>query len=125
MKIAVITNPVFRNALSKLMAAPLPLKVAYKLHSVDKVVKEELDKYDKCRLQALEQFGKRKEDGSLDADNAGNVYFEDGKDKDFVKQLQELLDVEFEHAKIKVEEIEGKVELSGNELAALDGLLEL
>lgn len=124
MKLATLTNPQFRAALAKLMAAQVPLKVAYKLHNVDKVSKEELDKYEKLRIAALEQFGKRKEDGTLDADERGNVNFEDGKAQEFVDQLNELLNVDVEMSTFKLEDFGDNVALSANELASITPLLE-
>ena len=125
MKIASIASTQFKEVLSKLMAAPLPLKIAYKLHNIDKVAREELEKYEKLRLQALQTFGKRKEDGSLDADEKGNVSFEEGKHQEFMEQLTELLNVEFDHAKIKLEELGDKVELTANEIAIIAPILDL
>ena len=125
MKIGNVIDQQFQDVLAKLMAQPLPLKVAYKLHNIKKVADEEFAKYDKIRIEAISRFADKKEDGSIVTDDKGNAQFSPENLANFTKELSELLSVEFQHDKLSIEEMGSKIELSAQDLVAIQGILNL
>lgn len=123
MRISQLVDPRFKDALNKLVLEPLPLRVAFKLKGVIKKVDEEFAKYEECRREALKRFGKKKEDGSLELDDNGNVVFEDGSIQEFVKELGELVAVEVSLEKVKISELGENIKITVDELMILDDLL--
>jgi hypothetical protein len=125
MRMSELTNPKFREVLAKLLQAPLALKVAYKLHNINKITAEEYEKYEKLRIQAVQKWCMRKEDGTLDVDDNGNAKFTDEGRIGFAEDMTQLINIEFEAAKISFEDLGDKVQLSATELAAIEGILDV
>lgn len=122
MKLSNLVNPAFKSALTKLNQQQLPLKTAFKLKGIINSVDVELKKYDEIRQAALTQYGKKNEDGSLTADENGNVSLEDAES--FVKQLNELLSLDIELPKVTLAELGENVTMSSEELFLLDFISE-
>jgi hypothetical protein len=121
-KLARLTDDNLHKALAKLAALPLPAKTAFKLKGLNKRVSEELGKYDELRVEALKRFGKKKEDGSIDMEEGGNVRFDREGMDGFVAYLQELTNQDIDLPTIKIDDL-GNVELTAQELSSLDGLI--
>lgn len=125
MRIGILMDPQFSVVLKKLLDAQLELKVAYKLYSIKKIVDEESAKYEKLRLEAVNKFADKKEDGSLVVKEDGSAQFTPENMESFVKELNELLNVEFAHGKLKFEELGDKLQLSASELASIESILDV
>ena len=124
MKLARLIDQGFQNSVRTLMKQPLPIKVAYKLRGVVKKAEEELNQYEEMRKEALQKYGKKKEDGSLDITETNNVQFETRESmQDFLKDIGDLTNLDVDMATISVEELGGDIKLSTEDLMNLDGLL--
>lgn len=123
MKLYNIVNPKFQDAMNKLSAEPLPLKTAYRLKGIVKKVKEESAKHEELRLDALQRYGRKKEDGSLEVGPTGEVSFEPENLKSFIKELSELNDSDVDFVGISMDDIGANVRLSVEELVLLDGVI--
>jgi len=124
MKLARLIDQGFQNSVRTLMKQPLPIKVAYKLRGVVKKAEEELNQYEEMRKEALQKYGKKKEDGSLDTTETNNVQFETRESmQDFLKDIGDLTNLDVDMATISVEELGGDIKLSTEDLMNLDGLL--
>jgi len=125
MKIGNLIDSNFQNALSKLMTQPLALKVTYKLYNIKKTTEDEFAKYDKIRLDAIARLSEKNADGTPTSDEKGNAQFSPDNLASFAQELNEFLDVEFTHDKVKLEELGESLKLSVQELAALSPILDL
>lgn len=124
MKLGTLADPRFKTSFAKLQSAPLSLKVAFKLRSIDKVVLKELATYEETRQAALNKYGKKNEDGSLLTLGVHkSVQFEEGMFEKFVEELAELNAVEVSIEKVTAAEL-GDVKLSGDDLSVLEDLIE-
>jgi len=126
MKLGTLIDPRFKVALAKLQAAPLSLKVAFKLRNVVKAIEKELQTYEDVRQAALAKHGQKGEDGKLltNDDEIKSVKFESEEAfKAFLKDLADLSSLEVEIPKVLVSEIEDAVKLSSDELTMLEDLL--
>ncbi len=123
MKLARLTDVRFHNALRRLAAAPVPLRVAFKLKGIQARVDEELKKFEECRLLALDKYGKKGEDGKVLTKVDGTVEFEPDQLKLFAAEFNDLGHAEVDVGFVKVEELGDRVELSADELSLLDSVL--
>lgn len=123
MKLARLTDSRLHAALRKLSAAPLPLRVAFKLKGIQAKVDEELKKFEEVRQGALEKFGKKDADGKLVTKDDGQVEFEPGQLKAFAEELNELGTTDIEMSSVKLDELGDKVELSVDELSLLGNII--
>lgn len=124
MKLARLIDIKFQSALVKLSKQDVPLSVAFKLKGINKVVNEELNKYEEVRKEALHKHGKKKEDGSLDLDDNNNVKFEGNSLITFASEINELVSVEVNMASIKIADLGNNITMSMEDLLALEGLIE-
>jgi hypothetical protein len=123
MKLARLSDARMHAVLRKLSAAPLPLRIAFKLKGVQSRVDEELGKYEEVRKSALEKFGKKGEDGKVIIKPDGNVELEQDQLKEFVAQMNELGQTDVDIPSLKMDELGDRVQLSVDELNLLDGIL--
>lgn len=122
MKLARLANPLFHQALNKLVAQPLPLRAAFKLKGITSRVNEEFRKYEELRHTALEKYGTKGEDGKLVlVDN--NAQFTPENLDLFAKDLNDLGGTDVEVGFIKLDELGDKAELSADDCMVLDGLV--
>ena len=105
MKIARLIDPQFHAALNKLTAGDLPLRTAFKLKGIVKTVNDEYAKYEEVRKAALQKYGKKKEDGSLDLTENQEVKFEGSSLKDFAMELTELAKEEIQLPTVSLSEL--------------------
>lgn len=122
MILARIVDNRFHEALNKLALAPLPLKTAFKLKGISKVVREEYAKYEEVRQAALKNHGEKNEDGSLKLDETGNVKFSQDGMIAFAKDMGELTALEINLPGVKVSEL-GNINLTLADLEQLDGIV--
>lgn len=124
MKLARLIDPEFQKALVALTKQQLPLKAAYKLRNVVKKVEQEFSTYEELRKGALDKYGKKKEDGSLETNEANNVIFSSKEEMiSFIKELGDLTNEEVEIPTISVDELGEGVKISAEEITNLEGLL--
>lgn len=124
MKLSRLIDPKFKASLTLLNSQKLPLKAAFKLKTIIKKIDEEYAKYDEVRLAALNQYGKKKDDGTLDLDQDGNVPLEGDNAQAFVKELADLVNLEVEIPSLSVSELGDSITISSDELMLLDFLVE-
>jgi hypothetical protein len=124
MKLSNLIDPRFKQAMTSLNQQQLPLKTAFKLKGIINSVDVELKKYEEVRQAALSKYGKKKEDGSLDADENGNIPLEGESAEGFVKELNELLTLEIELPSVSASELGSSVTMSSGELFLLDFITE-
>lgn len=122
MKLASLINENFQKALLKLTEQPLPAKTAFKLKGITKKVKEEVNSYEDLRKEALNRFGRKKENGELDLADNGHVLFEQEAMQEFIKYLQELMTQEIEITSISIKDL-GDISLTADDLLNLDELI--
>jgi len=123
MKLARLVDPKFHAALDKLATKSLPLKVAFRLKGIAKIVREEFTKYEELRQEALNKFGKKDENSKLILDAAGNVQFEGTNLQEFAKEIGALANEEIELPTIKLSELGDKITMTLEEIEWLDGLI--
>lgn len=123
MKLARLTDTRLHAALRKLSAAPLPLRVAFKLKGVQARIDEELKKFEECRQSALDKFGKKDENGKLVTKADNSVEFEPEQLQAFAAELNDLGQTDVEIPSVKLDDLGAKLELSVDELLLLDGIV--
>ena len=119
-----IVNPEFTIAFSKLLTVNLPVKTAFKLAGINKILQEEMAKYGQIRNRLLTQYGKKDSEGNLitEETSSGKVYSMDNKEK-FDKEYEELINISVDLPKIALSEM-GDIELSAQSLSVLLPILE-
>jgi hypothetical protein len=125
MQLAKMLDVRFKSGLSKLIAADIPLKSAFKLKGILQAVNDALRTYDEVRLEAVKKYGLKKEDGTLEVDENQNVKFDQEKYADFAKEMEELIATEIDVAKVSISELGEKVHISVDELNFLEPILNL
>jgi|ERR1051325_2699090 hypothetical protein len=123
MKLANIVDPRFHEALNKLANAALPVKTAFKIKGVTKVVRAEYEKYEEVRQASLKSHGLKKEDGELDLDDKGNVKFDNDGIVAFAKDMADLTALEVEVPTVSLAELGEKIDLTAMDLELLDGIV--
>jgi hypothetical protein len=123
MKLARIVDPKFQAALRKLNQEQLPLKVAFKLKGISKRVEEELQKYNDLRVEALNKFGQKDSDGNLVLSENQVVQFSDEAAQGFVKEMNELLNLEVALDTISINDLSDNIKMTVEELVYLEDLL--
>ena len=123
MKLAMIANEGFHNALSKLLAEPLPLRTAFKLKGISKAVQDEFAKYEEVRQAALKKHGLKKKDGSLKLDERQNVMFNDDGMKAFSAEVADLTAMDVSVPTVKLSELGDNIKLTVVEIGLLDGVI--
>ena len=123
MKLAKLIDQGFQSSMRVLLKQPLPLKTAYKLRGVVKKIEEELGKYDEIRREALNKYGKKKEDGTLELTETNQVQFEQDSMQAFLQDINELSSLDVDLPTVTVTELGDDLILSADDLINLDGLL--
>ena len=100
MKVQEIQNA-YRK-LAGLKEKKLPIKMSFVVSRNLKKMEEVNNDVEEKRNELIEKYGKRKEDGSLDVEENGNIKIT--KPNEFIAELTELLDVEMDMAFEKITE---------------------
>ena len=123
MKLSKLIDPQFQSVLRKLAAQEIPLRTAFMLKGIIKLVNEELNKYDEVKSEALNRLGEKGEDGQIIVEANGNVKLSDENMKLLVSEMNALLASDVNVGSLKVGDLGNKVALSANELMSLDELI--
>ena len=123
MKLSKLIDPEFQNTLKKLAAQEIPLRTAFTLRGIIKSVNDELNKYDEVRTAALNQFGDKDADGKLILGEKNAVQINEENMKQFVAELNALLQTEVNVGSIKLSDLGDKASLTTSELITLDDLV--
>lgn len=123
MKLARLADPQFHAALDKLALEQLPIKTTFRLKGIIKVIREEHAKYEEVRQAALNKYGKKLEDGSLEMGENGAVKFEGENLAGFVKEINELANEEVSIPQLSVSDLGDKLTMSFQELEMLEGII--
>lgn len=122
MKFVAFQNPAIFSLLNKLFSASLPVKVAYRLSKVQKVITLESEKYQELRMGIIKKYARTNEDGELAVDESGNAKIDDDNVENLVQEMNDLHDIEFDlPLKIKIEELQ-TIELTAYDLSVLEEL---
>lgn len=122
MKLARLLDENLHSALKRLGGQQLPLKAAFALKGINKKIHEELAKYEETRKEALQKYGNRDENGELVVSPEGNVDLAEAHKMNFVKELNELLNLDVDVGSVSVDSF-GEAKLSAEDMMALDGLI--
>jgi len=124
MQLARVADERLHKALEKLSKEPLPLKTAFKLKGIIKTVKEEHEKYESVRLEALRKHGSKDADGNVQIDEAtGNVKFEKEGLMAFAEEINELVKLEIDVPTINVDDLGNNIQITTEDLEALEGVI--
>ena len=123
MKLSKLVDPQFQSTLRKLAGQEVPLKTAFALKGIIKRANEELVKYEEVRTSAVQRFGDKKEDGTLETNESGNVKLNDENAAAFVAELTSLLSTEVDIGAIKAQDLGDKITLTTSELMSIDELI--
>lgn len=123
MKFEVFAHPAFIETLSKIFNANLPVKVAYRLGKIQKLLAEESERYEELRVKLVKKYAKVDEDGEFIANELGNVQIDETKFDEFSKEMQELLNIEIDTPKISIDDLDG-IDITSTELLMIGGILE-
>lgn len=122
-----VNNRAFTDALRRLVAQPLPGKLAYKVLKIIEKIEKELSIQGKLLAELPAKFGKKDAEGKPVFDEAGNLVTEDEKKAEFVKELSDIMNVEFTVAVSPIEDVElenlTKAEISVQDLMTLKPLM--
>jgi hypothetical protein len=122
MKFAVFQNPVVFETLNKLFSAQLPVKIAYRLSKVQKLVSAEAAKYQELRLGLITKYAEQNEDGTSVVDEGGNVKLKEGAMDELIAEMNELHDIDVElPGTVSIDELE-KIDLTTYDLSILEEL---
>lgn len=124
MKLNLLTNKSFQDAMIKLVLAELPLATAFKLKGITRRINEELEKYEEVRKLALDKHGEKDEKGVQIVVDKHVKFTEEGFAA-YSAEMNPLLDTEVQVGKLKIRELGDKVNtLSANDVTLLEGLFE-
>lgn len=124
MKLKRLIDPKFKASLTSLNSQKLPLKTAFKLKTIIKKVDEEYEKYDQVRVAALNSYGDKNEEGALVIDENGNIPLSGDNAQSFVKEMNDLIDLDVEIPTISVSDLGSELSISSEELMLLDFIVE-
>jgi hypothetical protein len=122
MKLANIIDPRFKELMDRIAATQVSIAVAAKIKTVVADARKLSVEYEALRIKTLNELGDKKEDGSLDANEAGKVKFSEENMKQFMTKLNEALMQDVELLKLKIEDL-SDVKVSAEELSLLEGLI--
>ena len=124
MKLSVIVSPRFSETLNKLAQAEIPVATAYKLKAVITLVAEEQKKFEDMRKSLIDKHAAKNKKGEIIKGEDGSYSVAEKNKEEVFKEIQELLNVEVEVPKVKVSSLGEKLQLSVQDLALLEDLLE-
>lgn len=119
MKLSIILDPRFTQAIQKIIPIQMPLLTAIKVKNLIKEINKLATEYDAARIELVNKYGTKDADGKLAVDENGNVRFAEEASKLLMKELSELLDVAISLTKIPAAELKN-LNLSVDELSLLE-----
>lgn len=123
MKLSQLTNTNFQASLSKLAKGDIPIVTAYELKATISVVERENAKFEELRRALVEKHSEKNEDGSVKKNDKGEYRVAQDAIPEFMKEVNQLLDVDVEIAPLSLSALGTKLSLSAEDLFNLDGLI--
>ena len=123
MRLSKLIDPRFKALIVSLQSEVIPLKGAFKLKGIVKAIDVELNKYEDLRKEALNKFGRKDDKGELVLDDKGNVQFDDAQVQDFMKELQDLVNLEVSIPTMSISDLGDKLSLSVQDLFLLEDVV--
>lgn len=123
MKLARLLDENLHLALKELKTQKLPAKTAFQLKGIQKRIEEELVKYEEVRKELLNRCGKKDDNGILLMDENNNVTLEGEGQAEFIREFNELVNTDVDVGTFSLSALGDKVELSGDDVINLDGIL--
>lgn len=123
MKLARLVDERLHSALAKLSKEALPLKVAFKLKGIIKIVNEEYSKYEEVRKEALSKHGEKDADGNIKTNDLGNVELSKEGMVAFMLELSELAKLDIETPTIKLSELGDNIQITMMDVEMLEGII--
>lgn len=123
MKFGVFASKEFTDVLVKLFKTEVPVKTAYKLGKIQKLLAEENARYDELRQEIVKKYGEKDDKGELKVDELGNIRIEEKSTEKFMNEMRDLISIEFDTPKVSMNDL-GELQLSSTELLMLEDLLE-
>ncbi len=112
-----------QETLTDLRVQKIPAKAAFVLKGIQKRIEEELVKYEEVRKELLLRYGKKNEDGTLAMDDNNSVLFAEEGRNDFIKEYNDLVNTHIDVGTLSISLLGDRVELSGDQMMHLDGIL--
>lgn len=123
-KVIELSNPEVSSLVDRLCTQEVSLNTAKFLFSLRSKISDSLTSYDLSRIELLKQFGKKKEDGSLDLVD-GVVQFEDDNGiVNFTKEVEKIANVNFEKLSITSSDI-NCLKLSANDFTLFSLMVDI
>ena len=123
MKLGILANQNFQSALNKLADQELPIQVSFKIRRIIKKMNDELKIFNDTKDSLINRFGEKSEDGNLKINQDGTVSLDLKRKEEWLKELNDLNNLETSLPKIYLSELGDKLTISANELLILDGLI--
>jgi hypothetical protein len=123
MKLGKIVNGRLLESIKKLSETQLPIKTAFKLKGIAKLLRDEAAKHEELRVENLNKHGIKEENGALKLDARNNVLFNEEGLKKFVADMEELASLEIEVPQITLSELGDGIVISSEELEVLEGIV--
>ena len=114
----------FRNSGDAFRSQALPLKVAYKLNKLKKVVEVEGEFYSSKFQEIVDKYAKKDDDGNVVFSEDGNqIMIQDGKIEECNEALEDLqkLTVEVDNFNLSIDDFGDNIECAPEDLEALLG----
>lgn len=124
MKLSKVIDPRFNSVLKKLQSAQVSLPVALKIKTMAADVRGHLNDYEQARVVALNKYGNKKPDGSLDADDKGIVGLSEDNAKPFAQEINDMLSCDVNITKLNASDLNG-ILISADELYLLEDVISL
>lgn len=112
----------FRNSGDAFRNQALPLKVAYKLNKLKKVVEAEGEFYSSKFQEIVDKYAKKDDDGNVVFSEDGNqIMIQDGKIEECNEALEDLqkLTVEVDNFNLSIDDFGDNIECAPEDLEAL------
>ena len=125
MKINMAVAVQIQNTLGELVNTKMNIKTSYKIMKFLKSIEQERSFFDSKMKEIIEEFGEKKEDGTPNIMENGNISIIKGKEMECAEAMKELeaLEIEIPDTKFSLEELD-ELELSPREIFSLDPIIE-
>jgi len=124
MKLGQLKDDDFINILNKVVKCEMPFKTARKLDETVETINKEIKFFDKQRQILIDRFSDKDENGQTIVNEDRTVKFTDENKTLFIKEVNELANVDVEVPKISEEAFE-KFNLSLVEYKMIKGLIDV
>ena len=114
------------DALQKLAKMNLKARLAWQVGKLLKVIDEEIQDFNKTRIEVIKKYGNKDENGELITDDKGNCKIEGSNLAIFNKELEELAEtkIELQVNRIKISDLED-LDFTPAEMVQLEMFLDM